>query len=195
MGGVNHGTLVKSKNSSRSGCAASRAVKCAELADKSVLDKLDHRGVIHGRVRNIVPPRERRDDEIGHAETKLRRKSLHSRGIVRIGAGIRRRQIAMQWSASRRRHAWVVSIGVDRDLRKYREWLREKYRCCRWNGRAQAAHDRMARRPRRKLRKKTNSSTMSSPSTNSRCWPLAPGRPGSIGPIPDVHHCCRIPLQ
>ena len=31
VGGVAHGTLLKSKNSSRSGCAASRAVRCAEL--------------------------------------------------------------------------------------------------------------------------------------------------------------------
>jgi hypothetical protein len=30
-GGVAHGTLLKSKNSSRSGWAASRAVRCAEL--------------------------------------------------------------------------------------------------------------------------------------------------------------------
>lgn len=31
VGGVAHGTLVKSKNSSRLGCAASRAVRCVEL--------------------------------------------------------------------------------------------------------------------------------------------------------------------
>ena len=29
LGGVIHGTLLKSKNSSRFGCAASRAVRCA----------------------------------------------------------------------------------------------------------------------------------------------------------------------
>ena len=31
LGGVAHGSLVKSKKSSRLGCAASRAVRCAEL--------------------------------------------------------------------------------------------------------------------------------------------------------------------
>jgi len=30
LGGVDHGTALKSKNSSRLGCAASRFVKCAE---------------------------------------------------------------------------------------------------------------------------------------------------------------------
>ena len=34
VGGVAQGTLVKSKNSSRFGCAASRAVKCAALPIK-----------------------------------------------------------------------------------------------------------------------------------------------------------------
>lgn len=34
VGGVDHGILVKSKKSSRSGCAASRAVRCAELPMK-----------------------------------------------------------------------------------------------------------------------------------------------------------------
>src|SRR6185503_3841285 len=34
LGGVSHGTLLKSKNSSRFGCAASRAVRCAPFPMK-----------------------------------------------------------------------------------------------------------------------------------------------------------------
>ena len=100
VGGVSHGMLLKSKKSSRLGCAASLAVKWAELADETVLNKLDHGGVIHWDVRDIVTAREWRDDDVGQTETELRGEALLSRGIIRIGAGVNRSQIAMHGRCS-----------------------------------------------------------------------------------------------
>src|ERR1700686_817559 len=64
-------------------------------ADKSVLDKLDHRRVVHRGVRNIVPARKRRHDHVRQAKAKLCRKALDSGGVTGIGAGLVLREIAM----------------------------------------------------------------------------------------------------
>jgi len=64
--------------------------------DKAVLDELDHRGVIHWRVRNLMASREGRDDHVRHTETELCGKPLQSRGVPWIGAGVIRSKRAFR---------------------------------------------------------------------------------------------------
>ena len=98
------------------------------VADKPVLDEPNHRCVIHRRVRNIMPPRERRDDDVGQAESQLRGKSIDGRGVTRICPRVSRRQIAMQRRRpGSRRHTGEVQtrllgscIRVHRNLRDVR---------------------------------------------------------------------------
>jgi len=63
--------------------------------NEAIFDKLDDRGVVHWDVRNIVPPRERGDDEIRDAEAELSGKSLLGSSIARIRAGVGSDQVAV----------------------------------------------------------------------------------------------------
>ncbi len=86
VGGVAQGTLLKSKKSSRSGCTASRAVRCALGPMKRFSTNLITAVWSIGNMRNIMPPGERRDHNVGQAEANLRRKAMHRRRIAGVGS-------------------------------------------------------------------------------------------------------------
>ena len=57
-------------------------------AQEAVLHELDYCRVVHGRVRNIMPSREWRDDHVRHPEAKLRGETLHGGGIRLLSARV-----------------------------------------------------------------------------------------------------------
>lgn len=88
---------------------------------KPVLDKLDHRRVVHRRVRNIMAPGERRDNHVWQPEAKLRGEALYSWGVSRVRAGVNQTQVAME---GRRTAGWdtrEIAIGIYGDLRDIRD--------------------------------------------------------------------------
>ena len=84
-------------------------------ANEPVFDELDDRGVIHRRVRNIMPPSEGRDDHIRHAEAKLCGKAVDGRGIARMSSGVIRPEVAVEHGRAAGWQARVVGIGIDRN--------------------------------------------------------------------------------
>ena len=56
--------------------------------DEAILDKLDHRSVIHGCVGHIVPPSKRRDDRVQDSKAKLRCETLRCGRVTRMSSRI-----------------------------------------------------------------------------------------------------------
>ncbi len=127
-------------------------------ADKSVFDKLDHRRVIDGRVRHIMAPCERGDDDVRYTEAELRGKAINGRCIGALGARIGDNKIAM-----RRLHppAWQARLICIRDSQRSRRYPGSRLArslCSGWSGRATAGRDRKVRRPRHMRGRRPSSS-------------------------------------
>ena len=83
VGGVAQGTVeVEEVQNS----AARHRARSGVRSDEAVLHELDNGRVVHRNMRNIMPPRERRDHDVRQAEAKLRGKSITA-ARPRLGPG------------------------------------------------------------------------------------------------------------
>ena len=56
----------------------------------------NHGSVIHGRMGNIVPARERRNDDVGQSEPQLRGEAVDCSCVVGLGSWIIADEVAMK---------------------------------------------------------------------------------------------------
>jgi len=82
-------------------------------SDKAVFDELDDRRMVHWCVRNVMPPDERRDDDVRYSEAELRRKPMHRGRIIWVGAGVSGCEVAVQCRRAAGGNAWTVTVGID----------------------------------------------------------------------------------
>ncbi len=88
-------------------------------SDESRLHKLDHRGVIHGRVGYVVLTHKWRNNEVRHPETQLRSEPLFCRRVGRICARIGAGQVAVHAAVG---HAGIETVRILRngpDIRRH----------------------------------------------------------------------------
>ena len=97
-----------------------RGIACCQMsgaAEKAGFHEFNDGGMVHRDVRDIVPTRIGRDNDIRHPEAKLGSEALHCRRIRALSARISGTKVAVESWDSICREARFVAVWIDRDRR------------------------------------------------------------------------------